>query len=202
MKEYIFPLEFFSKILTEAPSQDMLDYLVQEQIIKNWPLPIDDEQGKDSLELLERVLEKAPENLYEDLKEDYFTLFEMSPARCHIHESVWLSNDNLLYDEQTFAVRACYAKYGLQAVDSERGPDDHLGLELSFVAYLLNRYEEQEEGRTEVLADIQYFLDEHLMKWGPKCLEKISQEAGTDFYCAVGLLLLSTLTQLTEQLQA
>lgn len=201
MKEYIVPLEFFSKILTGAPSREMLDHLAQAQIMNHWPVSVDDEQGARGLELIQTALQDDPHSLYKHVKEDYFLLFEMSPARCHVHESVWLSNDNLLYDEQTFAVRACYAKYGLQAVHSERGPDDHLGLELSFVAYLLNCYEEQTVKQRELLADIQYFMDEHLMKWGPECLEKINQEAETDFYRGVGLLLSSLLMQLADHIK-
>lgn len=53
------------------------------------------------------------------------------------HESVWLSREHLLFEEQTLQVRACYRRYGLGLVDQGREPDDHIGFELLFLAELL-----------------------------------------------------------------
>ncbi len=172
MREYIFALEFISRVLTEAPNQELLRHMIQEPMAEHWPVSVDDEKENQGLELIQNFTRGEVTDLHKQLVQDYFTLFEMSPPRCYVHESVWLSNDQLLYDEQTFAVRACYAKYGLQAHNSDRGPDDHLGLELSFLAYLLNAYEERREEQVELQKDIQHFFQEHLLKWAPGVWKK------------------------------
>lgn len=200
MKEYAVTLEVLAQFLTQVPDRKTLEAIIREQIMANWPVPIGDEQGRRGLEFLQQFVQGDVEELQKKLRQDFFSLFEMSPPRCYIHESVWLGKDKLLYDKQTFAVRAWYAKYGLQAHDSDKGPDDHLGLELSFVAYLLNQYESKQEERVELLSDIRCFMDEHLMKWAPQCLEKITEQAGTSFYQGLGLLVASTLGQLEKSL--
>lgn len=200
MQEYAVALEVLAKLLTQVPDQKTLKAITKEQMTAHWPVPLEDEQGQRGLALLQQFFLDDTEDLHKKLRRDFFSLFEMSPPRCYIHESVWLGKDKLLYDKQTFAVRTWYAKYGLQAHASDKGPDDHLGLELSFVAYLLNQCESKPEERIELQSDIRRFMDEHLMRWAPQCLAKITEQAETSFYQGLGLLVASTLKQLEKSL--
>lgn len=200
MKEYAVTLEVLAKLLTQVPSPEILKIIIDEQMLNYWPVPIEDEKGERGLELLQQFFQGEFKELEPKLRRDFFSLFEMSPPRCYIHESVWLGKDRLLYGKQTFDVRVWYVKYGLQAHSSDKGPDDHLGLELSFVAYLLSQYMSKKEERMELHENICSFMDEHLMQWGPQCLEKIAEEAETSFYQGLALLIASTLAQLEKRL--
>lgn len=62
------------------------------------------------------------------------------------HESVWLSREHLLFEEQTLQVRACYRRYGLALVREGREPDDHIGFELLFMSRLLELLAAAEDG--------------------------------------------------------
>ena len=44
----------------------------------------------------------------------------------------------MIFQEQTLHVRQWYSRFGLQVVKLHKEPDDHIGLELEFVAHLAN----------------------------------------------------------------
>ncbi len=94
MREYIFALEFISRVLTEAPNQELLRHMIQEPMAEHWPVSVDDEKENQGLELIQNFTRGEVTDLHKQLVQDYFTLFEMSPPRCYVHESVWLSMIN------------------------------------------------------------------------------------------------------------
>ena len=53
------------------------------------------------------------------------------------YESAYCSPEGLLMQDETLAVRSFYFKAGLEVSNKGQIPDDHLGLEAEFLAYLL-----------------------------------------------------------------
>ncbi|MDO5035316.1 MAG: molecular chaperone TorD family protein, partial [Actinomycetaceae bacterium] len=103
------------------------------------------------------------------------------------HESVRLSREGLVFDEETFAVRRAYAAYGFRAPNFNREPDDHIGLEIAFLTNLASLYAEQSEaGEAERIREsMTEFLDEHLGAYYRAVVDDVRKHAKTALYKAV-----------------
>jgi putative dimethyl sulfoxide reductase chaperone len=106
-------------------------------------------------------------------------------------ESVYRSREHLLFDKTTHQVREQYHNFGLQFIQENNEPDDHLSIELEFLMHLndLCLNEEHHTRLVELLLKQIYFLDEHLLQWIPLFTEKIIKSAKTDLYKGAGMLL-------------
>ncbi|MDX5400260.1 MAG: molecular chaperone TorD family protein, partial [Actinomycetes bacterium] len=113
-------------------------------------------------------------------------------------ESVHRSRERLLFEAETLQVREWYARFGLAAPRLNREPDDHVALELEFLAALAERaltaLEEDRPGdATELVAAHQTFLAEHVLTWVPTLMEMIRQNAETSFHKGVAELVTGAL---------
>jgi TorA maturation chaperone TorD len=120
-------------------------------------------------------------------------------------ESVYTSKERLLFQEETLQVREWYHRFGLQAERQYQEPDDHIGLELSFLAQLsglaLQAYEAGDTARFQLLrADQGRFLNEHLARWVPKWCGLVSEHARTGYYRGLALLVKGALEELSQNL--
>lgn len=106
-------------------------------------------------------------------------------------ESVYRSKEHLLFDKTTYQVREQFHQFGLQFIHENNEPDDHLILELEFMAYLndLCLQEEDSEKLAELLTKQIQFLDDHLCQWIPLFTDKIIKATNSDLYKGAGLLL-------------
>lgn len=194
LQEFALALQFFGRIFTAAPDRQLLAELVEDDMFSHWPLPCENDSTQKGIELLTREL-SPPLNLDETftaIHKDFFELFEMSPPGCYVHESVYLGKDPLFNESPTFAVQAFYAEYGLLGTGRYHGPEDHIGLEMSFVGFLLND--------PSTYGAAQTFYTDHLMRWAKDCLICTSQKAATPFYKGVAAICLGTLTDLEKML--
>lgn len=197
MDGYNLAFSFFSKVLTAAPETSLLMEITKNKLMQNWPIVPKHENAKTGLMILRSYFDNPDPQMNGAVQQDYFLLFEQSPPLCRPWESVWRDKYKLLFDEKTFQVREWYTRFGLRAPNFNREPDDHLGLELGFLAYLLNLAKEEEDQIKfhEIKEGIGTFLQNHPLPWGPDCLLEISKKAQTDFYKGVGLLAAGTLVE-------
>ncbi|MFF0745519.1 molecular chaperone [Streptomyces sp. NPDC004111] len=180
-----------SRLLLTAPDQQVLDRLRDPGLLADWPLPPCEATDR-GLVCLAR---SADEN--EDataVTRDYNRLF-VGPERLLAppYESVHRSEDQLVFEAETFQVRAFYARFGLTAPRLGREPDDHIGLELDLVATLCIRAAEalDRTGTTrtvDFVAALREFLTGHLLAWAPDFMEMVEAHARTRFYQGVGTL--------------
>ncbi|MCL6570471.1 MAG: molecular chaperone TorD family protein [Bacillus sp. (in: Bacteria)] len=125
-------------------------------------------------------------------KEEFNTLFvgpNVLPAPPW--ESVYLGKENLLFEEQTLKVRDCYREYGLKFIRENNEPEDHIVIELEFLAYLTQQTLECEE-RTAISnlwKDQMAFLDNHFLQWTPKFCELLLKSAQSKWFIGAALLL-------------
>lgn len=106
------------------------------------------------------------------------------------YESVYTSRDGLLFEPETLDVRAWYRHYGLRAPRQGQEPDDHIGLELEFIATLavfaLDAVDAGDERGAAAYADgLRGFCDAHLLRWCSMFTDRLSRRAATDFYRGV-----------------
>ncbi len=181
-----------SRLFLRPPDEAVLDALRQADTVALWPLdPALDEWTGVGLQLIAASTEDAL-----SVKDDYQRLF-VGPDKLQAppYESVHVGDEKLLYEEATFAVRDAYAEFGLQAPDREREPDDHVGLELEFMATLLQRAEEDSAQAGRYLSALDEFLTGHAGVWLPGFSQQVMENAHTDVWRGLGHLLAGSIVQ-------
>ncbi len=137
----------------------------------------------------------SAEQCCSQLRHDYQVLFE-GPGKLPAPpwESVYLSAEKLIFDEQTMAVRQFYKKHNIQISNFGKEPDDHIGLELQFMAILADKSFQLllehniSDFHTAISAQVD-FLKEHLLQWASQFADLVCLNAETSFYKGLGLFL-------------
>ena len=147
--------------------------------------------------LLKNYLSACGENALDELAVDYATVFlaagSADGSAAIPCESVYTSPKHIFMQEAWEDVSRRYTEKGLgkdKAVDDLH--EDHLALELEFMAWLI------EHGSVEEQSD---FLDSHLLNWVPAFVSDIDKYAREDFYKAVGRITLGFVQMEHELLQ-
>ena len=180
-----------SRLLLAAPDEQTLDGMRDPAMLADWPLPVGEVAAR-GIDFLASSRDRGED--VRAVKRDHARLF-VGPdtLRAPPYESVHRSADGLVFETQTVQVRAFYARFDLTAPRVGRDPDDHIGLELAFVAALANRALDALEAgdvaeRARLLDALREFLDEHLLTWGPDLMVLIGERAETAFYQGVSAL--------------
>jgi TorA maturation chaperone TorD len=103
--------------------------------------------------------------------------------------SVYLDVDKLLFSEQTLFVRRYFERYGMQLKDKYSEPDDHIGLELEFIACLL------ELDECSAAYD---FAQKFVATWIDRWNSDVQEYAQSGYYRALGNLALGGIRHLIE----
>lgn len=175
-------------------SQTLTDFW---ELLEDWPLT-DTNDAREGLRLM-AAAQTAGEST-EEIRADHARLYgTLAVAQVAPYESVHRGQDGLVFDEHTLEVREAYRSLALQAPRLNREPDDHIGLELEFVAQSCLRAigaleqgsQHDAERYVRLGAD---FMRDHLLEWAPQMLEAVLVEARTDFMRALAYLSLGALT--------
>lgn len=118
-------------------------------------------------------------------------------------ESVW--REDRLIGESTVAVIEAYGRAGFADIAPEAGPQDHIAVELKFLALLALREMEawrggDTAGAEKRLAQQREFLDRHLSAWAPRWADTITRQAGEPLFAALAGLLKTGLEQAVREL--
>ena len=131
------PTTFSAGAFYEAPRTQWLAAFAGDRLFEAWPFPSGDDRTAAGLALLTEFCQGWNPGQLGTLTWDFNRLFvgpgEMLAAPW---ESVYRSKTKLTFQESTLQVRELYERFGVQAPAMHREPDDHLGLELAFVATL------------------------------------------------------------------
>lgn len=98
-------------------------------------------------------------------------------------ESVWTDDDRLVCQAAMFQLRALYAATGLATPDWRQRPDDHLVLQLLYIAHVARNATTADHWRT--LADM---LDEHLLRWITDFAGRVAARTSSPFYAGLVVL--------------
>lgn len=150
------------------------------------------------LDLIRRDIEKNANRLdaYQgDLAVEFARLFlgPQNPVAVP-YASFYLSEARQLMTDITLWVRQEYLDAGMAAKELHRIPDDHIALELEFVAWLAREgaacLERGEiAAATEFAERLQRFSQQHLEKWLPLFAEKILENSKSDFFRGAAIAL-------------
>ena len=112
------------------------------------------------------------------------------------YESVYTSRERLIMQEARDQVLGVYNAKGLCLTESTEIPEDHIALELEFLAHLCRETLNAGDDRVRVstlLREQKEFLEQHPGKWAPAFCADIEKCATTGFYRAVGKITLGFL---------
>lgn len=134
---------------------------------------------------------------FETIKYEFNRLFvgPVSP-KAPPYESVYLSPDRLVMQEQTLAVRKMYHQEQLASLGQGHEPDDFIGTELEFMAYLLSRaiwamQHDQLAHASYYLDFYEEFCNKHPRLWWELFAQAIDQATTHPVFLAVSRVLLS-----------
>ena len=200
-QEQALAYHFLGRCFYEPPRAEWLAAFAGDRLFEAWPFPSGDDRTPAGLALLTAFCRGWNPEQLGALTWDFNRLFvgpgEMLAAPW---ESVYRSKTKLTFQESTLQVRELYERFGVQAPAIHREPDDHLGLELAFVATLSDLA--VRAAAAGDMADLarcfgtqKEFLQDHLLAWAPTCLALVEKHAETDYYRGAALLALGSLAE-------
>lgn len=193
------------KLLYTYPAKDWIELLRSEEIFNEAPFAQDHPKVAQGLKLLQSwsldSIQRLPEQVRREVEQDYLELFMgMGRIVAPPWESVYLTPDRLVFQEPTNQVRLFYRRFGLEIERLGKEPDDHIGTELAFFGHLASLAaqaisQENQLGFQEILSAQQGFLNDHLQKWVPKWCTDVLDNATTDFYRGIALIISGALDE-------
>lgn len=105
------------------------------------------------------------------------------------YESVYTSPERLLMQDARDDVLLQYRREGLDRATQLHEPEDHIALELEFVAYLCQQAalafgNQDGAAATRYLEKQQHFLERHLLRWVPVFCRDVTRLGRLEFYKA------------------
>ncbi len=109
-------------------------------------------------------------------------------------ESYYFSNKKAIFDQKTIEMRQLLNKHGLESTRKYRHPEDHLGLQLLFIAKLTSHLhtlhpDKQTSGVKEQIT----FINDHLLSWIPGLCNDAKEHGTAGFYGGLIELIWGTL---------
>lgn len=145
--------------------------------------------SNEAKEIIEELKEHQDINEYlKLLYEDFNELFiGPNDLLAPPWESIYRSNDSLLFGDSELEVRKLYDDFGLSVTPSE--PADNLALELSFISRLCEL--ESKFTSQDILGNLlkqKNFLKEHLLNWVPSWADDVCKFSKTKFWSGFALI--------------
>jgi len=201
-EEQAIAYHFLGRCFYEAPRAEWLAAFAGDRLFEAWPFPSGDDRTTDAgLALLTTFCRGWDPTQLDALTWDFNRLF-VGPGEMLATpwESVYRSKTKLTFQEPTLQVRALYERFGVRAPAVHREPDDHLGLELAFVATLSDlaaqaTAKDDATRLTRCFEAQKAFLRDHLLAWAPACLALVEKHAETGYYRGAALLALGSLAE-------
>jgi anaerobic sulfite reductase subunit A len=164
--------------------QPLLDYLAG----MRFPAQSGDEELSEGYRTIEEFLRRRGADTLTELAADYAKIFRatgISKKEAALpFEAVYTNADARKH------VASVYEAKGLANAHPQHIPEDHIALELEFMALLCHESQEflaekKIPALTGCIMDQKEFLKLHLLNWVPAFCADVQKCAGTDFYKAV-----------------
>ncbi|ANU66953.1 TorD/DmsD family molecular chaperone [Turicimonas muris] len=143
----------------------------------------------------EAIRQEEPDNQLDLLAAEYAAAFigTAGSKAAYPYESVYTSAQGLVMQKAYEQVRRIYRDHGLE--NQSDLYDDHIALELDYLAYLCRRAKNEKPASPEYmnfLRDQATFLEKHIFNWLPKFLKKIHENVDSCFYRGAAMMLEGT----------
>lgn len=195
----VYLYKLLQRFFGSEPSFELIEIAASDHTKEALQLILNEDQNAfDSYLVLLEELNKAisfdAEGTLDKLRSEYTTLM-VGPNNLPAPpwESVYRTKERIIFQECTLEVRRAYLEYNFLPEKYLSEADDHLALELDFVAHLANlsqsRFEEANyEEVKKLLSDQKAFLDQHLLLWIGDFAEQMQLSGRHDLYPQMALL--------------
>ncbi len=187
--QHIFGNEPSIKLLETVTSDHTMESF---QLLENETIKID--AVVEFLNEGKKELQTNQEEFIDKLKTEY-TYLMIGPNKLPAPpwESVYRTKERLIFQESTLAVRRAYLEYRFLPSNYPHDADDHIALELDFLAHLaqltLEAFEENDFAKVKkLLVDQRSFLDKHLLVWIGEFAGQIQNSQTHHFYPQMAVL--------------
>lgn len=185
----------FYRLLSRLYILEVDEQLLSALMHMEFPADCGDEEMAEGYALLRSWLDSHGGESLEDLAVDYARVFLSAGvaegSAAFPYESVYTSGSRLMMQDARSQAVAAYDAHGLVfRTDTYHVPEDHLAIELEFMACLCGESlaAEDQAALEASLKEQGSFLREHLLGWVPAFCADLNKYASTDFYKAVGKL--------------
>lgn len=128
-------------------------------------------------------------------------LLGMSPHPVAPYASVYTSTKHLMMQEARDQAVHAYAKAGFAVDDACRIPEDHVSIELGFMAALLEHAAAGDSNEAlRACRAYRDFVIDHALTWMPRFCDELERRAGTPFYRGAAQTLRTLLESERERL--
>ncbi len=181
-------------LLYNEPSEQAINTLRDEELFAEILYAGENGLVKEGQKLLANWLKSAPANeLTDNARTDYMRLLVgAGKVLAPPWGSVYLDEDKLLFNVDTLKVRNFYQKYGVELKKKYSEPDDHIGLELEFLANL------SEKGEVEAMKS---FINDFMFPWIFNWNDDVQAHAQTDYYKGLANLAVGGVQHLCENIE-
>ena len=131
--------------------------------------------------------------IMDELASEYAAIYLTGAFNASPYESVWTNDDHLTCQDSMFQLREIYAAAGLATPDWRQRADDHLVLQLLYIAHAARQATTDDHWR-----DLAKMLDEHLFRWIREFAVRVTQRCNLPFYPALAVITASWLDTLRD----
>lgn len=184
---------FFARIFRPEVDRDLLRRCARDRLAETWPVDADGPDACKGLILLGQAFDALDNGTLGSIDRDNTKLFIGPADPVPMWESVWTTEERLLFADCAYDVAQAFAQAGLEVPVAGGEPPDHLAHEFSFLAALLARAGQAVEAGNALQADQHVdvaatFFGKHPGRWAIECLREIDRRATTDLYRGAALL--------------
>jgi TorA maturation chaperone TorD len=157
--------------------------------------PPTDSHIEQALSFLKTLGQRPCQECGDEIRIDFTRLFlGLRKTLAPPWESVYLPRGRRVFQEPTLAVRRAYLEAGFAHDTMFQIPDDHVGLELEFLASMNERSADALENGSpsqyqEATGKKERFIEEHLSLWIERFAADITTQAQTTFWKCVATVL-------------
>ena len=182
---------FLSKVYEKEVTVDFLKQLTGQEFISQLSTMGEDEGFKLLSSYLKSIAGRDLQQVRLELAVAYARLFlGLGEAVYHPSESAYTTSTHFIMQQPRDSVMAEYRKALVDKVKEFPEPDDHIAMELQFMAHLCGKAEEamkngQKDETRHLLETQRGFLNNHILIWVPKLADDVIKAQTVDFYKAV-----------------
>lgn len=180
---------FLARVYRVEADEGLLDQIAAMDLETDVGVP----EIRQGYQMLRSYLDARQATTVTDLAVDYARVFlgagQGEKDGAYPYESVYTSPERLVMQDARDQVLELYRKEGLGPSEGMLEPEDHLSLELEFMAYLSKRAADalqagDREGALMAIEKQQEFLENHLLSWVPAFCEDVQRLSREPFYQA------------------
>ena len=156
-----------------------------------WPARTGNESADEGYRLIACYLSRTPVGFTTELAQDFLRCFTGQGmntfSAAYPFESVHTSEKRLLMQDARDEVMAIMRSEGVEKHPDFSDSEDHVSVELEFMAVLAQRTADalvagEEQNAVRLLTCQANFLSDHLLNWAPRFTQDMRRFAKTDFY--------------------